>query len=272
MLFSDPLTQQTVLDALQGTSGFSVQVCPCTDSTNRQARQAAAAGAAEGLVVLAGQQTAGRGRLGRSFFSPGDTGLYLSLVLRPSLPAAHAVRLTCAAAVAVCEALEQCCGVAPQIKWVNDIFLGGKKVCGILTEAVSLPGTDRLSYAVLGVGINVYPPTNGWPAELADLAGSVCGAGAARPGLRARLAAVFLQRFSVHYRGLQDGGPDFLPGYRDRSLVLGRRIFIEENGVRTPAKALAIDEECRLTVQMTDGSVRTLSAGEISIRPDTDRL
>ena len=268
MPFSDPLTQQTVEDALRGTPGFTVRVFPCADSTNLLARQAAAAGAAEGLVFIAGQQTAGRGRLGRSFFSPGDTGLYLSLVLRPVLPAARAVQLTCAAAVAVCEALEQLCGAAPQIKWVNDIFLGGKKVCGILTEAVLLPGTDKPDYAVLGVGLNVYPPTDGWPAQLADIAGSVCGADAIQPGLRARLAAAFLQHFSVHYRSLQSGGKDFLPGYRSRSPVPGRQVFLEENGVRTPALALAIDDDCRLLVRMADGTQRALTAGEISIRPE----
>ena len=271
MLFSDPLTQQTVSDALHGASDLTVRVFPCVDSTNRLARQAAAEGAAEGLVILAGQQTVGRGRLGRSFFSPEGTGLYCSLVLRPALPAARAVQLTCAAAVAMCEALEECCGAAPQIKWVNDIFLGGKKVCGILTEAAFLPGTDRLDYAVLGVGLNVYPPKDGWPATLADVAGSVCGAADVRPGLRARLAAAFLRRFAVYYCGLRDGSADFLPGYRSRSLVLGRRVFLEENGVRTPAAALEIDRECRLLVQTEDGARRTLAAGEISIRPDVGR-
>jgi BirA family biotin operon repressor/biotin-[acetyl-CoA-carboxylase] ligase len=136
-------------------------------------------------------QSAGRGRLGRSFYSPGDTGLYMSILLRPALQPENAVLITCAAAVAVSNAIREVCGEEVQIKWVNDLFLHQKKVCGILTEASFSAQTNGLDYAVCGIGVNVYPPENGFPEELASIAGAVCSA--PEEGLRDRLAAAILR-------------------------------------------------------------------------------
>lgn len=245
---------------------FSFQLHACTGSTNLLARQAAAQGAAEGLVILAGMQTAGRGRLGRSFFSPGDTGIYMSLLLRPQLDPSQVTLVTTAAAVAVCHALEDVCDLQPQIKWVNDIFLAGRKVCGILTEAVFSSGSSSPDYLICGIGINVYPPENGFPEELSSIAGAVCTA--PEPDLRNRLVAAILRHFSHYYHNLCNR--EFLPAYRRRSMVIGRDIDIIHGDDRIPAYVQGIDDDCRLLVRLEDGTEEAVSTGEISIRLKAD--
>lgn len=143
------------------------------DSTNAEALRRAVDGAPEGTVIVAEEQTAGRGRRGRSFFSPAGTGIYLSILVRPALAAERAHLLTCSAAVAVAEAIEACAGVDASIKWVNDVYCRGKKVAGILTEgSFDLEG-GVLQHAVVGIGVNVRPPHAGFPAEIAERAGAV---------------------------------------------------------------------------------------------------
>lgn len=151
------------------------------DSTNAEALRRAVDGAPEGTVIVAEEQTAGRGRRGRSFFSPAGTGIYLSILVRPALAAERAHLLTCSAAVAVAEAIEACAGVDASIKWVNDVYCRGKKVAGILTEgSFDLEG-GVLQHAVVGIGVNVRPPHAGFPAEIAERAGAVLPASDATP-------------------------------------------------------------------------------------------
>ena len=132
-------------------------------STNAYLRELAQKGASEGTLVVSSEQTSGHGRRGRSFFSPSDTGIYLSVLLRPKVSVNEAVKITSAAAVAVCFALEKECGISPEIKWVNDIFVNGKKAAGILTEAAFDMDNGALDYVCLAIGINVFPPENGFP-------------------------------------------------------------------------------------------------------------
>ena len=157
---TDVLSVQGIRNYLEPCAqGCQLELIPCTVSTNALVRQRAAGGAAEGLVILANQQTKGRGRMGREFYSPPDTGLYMSLLLRPgAIPPAQAIHITTMAAVAACLAIDALCPRQPQIKWVNDILLRGKKVCGILTEGSFDLETGKLDDVVLGVGFNVYPP------------------------------------------------------------------------------------------------------------------
>ena len=245
-----------------GFSGADIEVYKCVGSTNALLRERAEAGAPEGTVILAAEQTAGRGRKGRSFFSPHDTGLYLSLLLRPDLPAERAVLITTAAAVAVCEAIEAVTGIPAGIKWVNDIFAGGKKVCGILTEASFSMESGGLSYAILGVGINVYEPEGGFPDELRDIAGALLKM--RRADARCRIAAEFLDRFFEIYRKLDSA--EYVEEYRKRSIALGRRVSVlSPDGVKS-AEAIDVDDECRLIVRYEDGTVSALSSGEISIK------
>ena len=240
-----------------------ITVLARTSSTNAVARELAAAGAAEGSAVIAGEQDAGRGRMGRGFFSPPGTGIYLSLLLRPAgFSAQRTVKITTIAAVAMCEAIE---AVSPEhagIKWVNDIFVRGKKVCGILTEASFGLEDGAAEYAVLGAGVNVYVPEGGFPPELSEVAGAVLER--RRDDIKNRLAAEFINRFDEYY--FRQDGKAYSEKYRQRSLVTGRRVKVITPAGSEEALALGIDEECRLLVKYDDGSTRALSSGEISVR------
>ena len=243
---------------------LDLEVRPVVTSTNSLLRQEAEAGAKEGRVMVAAQQTAGRGRRDRVFFSPPDSGLYLSLLLRPKLEARQALSLTTCAAAAVALAVEECAGIPAQIKWVNDVFCGGKKVCGILTEAALDLETGGLQYAIVGIGVNLFPPEGGFPPEL-DEAGAVFSA---RPqGLegRSQLAGSILNHFFTFYPNLSE--TPFFEDYRKRSLVLGQEITVLEGTTTRTAVALDLEPDFSLKVREADGSIRTLSSGEVRVRP-----
>ena len=236
-----------------------------TQSTNTALRALAEAWAPEGTVYIAQSQTGGRGRMGRSFFSPTGTGLYLSLLLRPTTwEPARAAQLTAAAAAAMCEAIREVTGKEPGIKWVNDLLLDGKKVCGILTEASFSMESGVLEYAVLGLGVNVYPPEGGFPKELGEIAGAVLDT----PGedVRNRRAGEFLNRFLAGYAHPEDRS--FLDTYRRRSVAVSRDITVLSGGHERRAFAFGVDDDCRLLVRYDDGTEQALSYGEIRIAID----
>ncbi|MCF0123917.1 MAG: biotin--[acetyl-CoA-carboxylase] ligase [Ruminiclostridium sp.] len=246
--------------------GLTVEVRPTVTSTNLLLRQRAEEGSPEGLVLAAGTQTAGKGRRDHSFFSPPDSGLYMSLLLRPDMAAREALSLTTCAAASVALAIEETAGVEAGIKWVNDVFCRGKKVCGILTEAALDLETGGLQYAIVGIGVNLFPPEGGFPATLPE-AGAVFDA---RPrGLegRSQLAGRILDHFFSFYPRLTE--KPFFEDYRKRSLVLGQPITILERGKTRPAVALDLEPDFSLRVRESDGSLNLLTSGEVSIRPDT---
>lgn len=231
-------------------------------STNTLLRERANTGEAEGLVLVAAEQTAGRGRFGRSFFSPPDTGLYISLLLRPALPIEQSILITGAAAVAMCRAIETCTGETPGIKWVNDVYLHGKKVCGILTEAGISLESGSLDYVVVGLGVNLYAPQDGFPGALGDSAGYLLQT--RRQDRRNCLAAAFLNEFMGYHKAL--AADEFLVDYKQRSLALGKRVTVLKPEGPKPAMALDLDDRLRLFVRYPDGHEEYLSSGEISIR------
>jgi len=234
-------------------------------STNDLCKAAAAEGEAEGLVVFAERQTAGKGRRGRSFLSPAGTGVYLSILLRPKLPAEEAVAVTGIAAVAAARAIEDVSGQEAGIKWVNDIWLSGKKVCGILTEAAMDMESGGLEYAVLGIGVNAYPPPGGFPPELRDIAGAVFP-GKPEDDERSRLMAAILDRFFPLYRALP--GKAWLEEYRRRSLLTGREVRFTQGGEERRGLVLGIDDAARLLLRLEDGTETALSSGEVTlVRP-----
>ncbi|MCR5009716.1 MAG: biotin--[acetyl-CoA-carboxylase] ligase [Clostridia bacterium] len=249
-----------------GTSGLaervSLEVLSAVDSTNNYLKRKASQ-TPSWHAVIASEQTAGRGRMGRTFESPAGTGVYLSVLLRPDLPAQQAVRLTTAAAVAACLAIEECTDSRASIKWVNDVYVNGKKTCGILTEASIDLESGGLDWAVMGIGFNVYEPEDGFPAEIRNIAGAITEKHSR--DLRCRIAASFLRHYYdiVETRQLK-GYPD---EYIKRSFVIGKRINVLRSGTVRPAKALSIDGECRLLVEYEDGTQEALSSGEVSIRP-----
>ena len=260
---SDKLSPQGIRKYLPAQFAPRIEVVPSASSTNDLVRARAEGGEAEGLVLFAEEQTAGRGRLARPFYSPCGSGLYVSLLLRPSrYTAAQALRVTLAAAVAVCDAIERVAGRRAGIKWVNDVFLDGKKVCGILTEASVSMEDNRLRFVVLGVGINVYEPSGGFPAPVSEIAASVWNA--PRGDGKNVLAAAFLQSFFALYDRLDS--PAVMEEYRRRSCVIGREVdVVAAHGTRR-ARALAIGDDGSLHVRYADGSEESLYAGEISIR------
>lgn len=234
-------------------------------STNTTAKQMAADGAPDASLVIAEHQSAGRGRMSRSFFSPDGTGLYMSLIVRRPLPAAHATRLTTAAAVATAQAIEAVSGRRAHIKWINDIYLDGKKACGILTEGHISPKTGLLDYAVVGIGVNVAPPESGFPPEIADIATAVFADKTPPENAREQLAVEIMTRTLNFVDGLLS--PMILTEYRRRALYLGERVFVRRVD-ETPRVAIAteIDGEFRLVVRYEDGSTEALDSGEVSVK------
>ncbi|MBE6868417.1 MAG: biotin--[acetyl-CoA-carboxylase] ligase [Ruminococcus albus] len=259
---ADMLSAAGIEKYLTDNSGISLTVYKETDSTNTRLRELATEGAPEGTAVIAGMQTGGKGRLGRKFFSPSDTGLYMSILLRPEMTAADAVRITTAAAVAVADAVEKISGRKADIKWVNDVYIDGRKICGILTEAAFSLENGGLDYAVCGIGINVYEPEGGFPEDIKDIAGAVLDTPA--DDVRNRLAALVLENFMNYYNKLSENS--FLQGYQSRLMWRGEDINLIRGSEITPAKLIDADEKCRLLVKYEDGTEDTISSGEISIR------
>ena len=215
-----------------------------------------------GLQVEVAQTVSSTNTLLR-FFSPTDTGLYLSLLLRPKLSAQDALLLTTCAAAAVALAIEACAGVEAQIKWVNDVFCRGKKVCGILTEAALDLESGGLQYAIVGMGVNLFPPAGGFPADLPQ-AGAVYSARPQGLESRSQLAGEILNQFFAFYPHLEE--KPFFQAYRDRSLVLGREVTVLERGQTRTALALNLNPDFSLQVREADGRERALASGEVRVK------
>lgn len=235
-----------------------VSILESVDSTNNEAKRRLAVPGAERELIIAISQTAGRGRMGRAFYSPADTGLYMSLLLRRSGDFSSAVYVTTAASVAVARAIERLCDKRPMIKWVNDLYLDGRKICGILTEAVSDFESGLISGLVVGIGVNLK--TSDFPEELRRRATALGDSAPGRCELAAGICAELLS--------ILDALPDttFLADYRERSLVLGQQVDFTQNGETKTALAVNIDDRGGLIVKFDDGRTETLSSGEISLR------
>lgn len=261
---TDILSAQGIRKYLkQDCMNLDLNVCSTVTSTNTLVREKASKSAAEGYVAIAGTQTHGRGRSGRTFFSPPDTGVYMSLLLRPRhMSAKQAVKLTTMAAVAACEAIEAVSGKSAQIKWVNDIYVEGKKAGGILTEASIGLEDGYLEYVVLGIGMNVSPPKGGFPDELKQIAGTVFCEPASDG--KNRLAAEFLNCFMAYYTA--PGSVNYADNYRSRSLVLGKEVQVVFPDHQETALAMDVDEACHLIVKYEDGRTEHLASGEIRVR------
>ena len=225
------------------------------DSTNTRIKQLAAQGAPDGTVYIAAAQSAGRGRNGRTFLSP-PGGLYLSMLLRPGCPAEEALSITPMAAVAVCRAVKQVCGLLCGIKWPNDVVLGGKKLCGILTEA----STDKDGlFLVPGIGVNVN--TEEFPPELRPVAGSLFLHSGKKTELE-DLARALIHQMDELYAAWKVEKNAFLEEYRALCVNTGREVLVGDR----PAKALGIAEDYSLLVEYPDGTKENIACGEVSVR------
>ena len=235
------------------------------DSTNIRAKQLALENAPHGTVVIARQQTAGRGRLGRSFFSPRE-GIYISIIVRPDFDLTKSVLVTSAASVAVAESIESICGMDAKIKWVNDIYADNKKVCGILTEGITDFETGQIESLVIGIGVNTT--IKDFPEDLLDIAGAVEG-----DYSKSSLAASIISRTLDLMDTIEDRS--FISTYREKSLVIGKSVKVfkgvykslpEDELEARPARVLDIDENGCLVVLYPDGTRESLTSGEITVR------
>ena len=262
----DRLREGELAGPLSGCLVGSTLVCLDTiDSTNTECKRRAVAGAPEGLVVTAEEQTGGRGRRGRSFQSPRGGGLYLSALLRPRLEPAEVTDLTAWVAVAVCDGIQAACGIRPRIKWTNDLVLNGKKLAGILTELGLESETNSLDYLVPGVGINVNQQPEDFDPELRSMATSLAME-LGRPVRRAELAAQVIRALDRMYAGFPDNKQEYLDKYRADCLTPGNQVQLITPSSRQEARAIAVDDDFRLVVELPDGTRKALSAGEVSVR------
>ena len=238
-----------------------------TDSTNTYAKALAKSwGDRTELLVIADSQSDGRGRLGRSFFSPEDTGLYMSLLLYPDLHAKDMQLITTAAAVALCKAIQSLTGLDPAIKWVNDVYLNGKKVAGILTEGVFDPSSAKTEFVILGIGVNVFYPRNDFPENIKSIAGALVHPkdDAAFEFLKERLAGRIVEEFMKIYRSIVDA-PHF-EDYASRMFLQGKAVnVIRDSGV-IDGVILGLERDFSLTVQAENGEILNLISGEVSLK------
>ena len=245
--------------------GSQLMCLDVVDSTNTECKRQAMSGAPEGLVVTAEEQTGGRGRRGRGFQSPRGKGLYLSALFRPDLEPGRVSDFTAWVAVAVCDGIEACCGIRPQIKWTNDIILNGKKLVGILTELSLVSETNTLDYMVTGIGVNVNQTAEDFSPEIQDMATSLSLA-LGHPVRRADLAAQIILALDRMYAGYPEDRAEYLEKYRAGCITTGHQVQLITPTARRQAFALEIDDDFNLVVELYNGKRETISAGEVSVR------
>lgn len=228
------------------------------DSTSSYLRRLLNEGEKGIVLAVAEEQTAGRGRSGKSFYSPDSGGLYMSLLIHPEIGFDAVPSVTAKVCVAVCKAIEKVTGISAEIKWVNDLYLNGKKVCGILCEAVNDYKTAVTESIIIGVGININ--TVEFPAELKEIAGSL--------GVTAKCRELLASEITNSLLNLSFGelSEEELSFYRERSCVLGKEINYFVNGQKNTAEAVGIDSSGGLIVKNINGETLTLTSGEISVR------
>lgn len=271
----DVFSTKSVMDELAdeaggytGRIGIEVEVRDEVTSTNALLKDMAAKGALEGRVLIAKRQTEGRGRLGRNFFSP-KNGTYLSILLRPDMDFREAMLLTTIAAVAVVEAVREVAGRDTGIKWVNDVYLEGRKICGILTEAVTDVESGRLSYAVVGIGVNITKPSeDAFPDELKDIAGFVYDDEEPPKGVMSRLSAAIVKNYFKYYEKLPEHR--FMESYKKYQILINKDIFVITPEGKKKARAYGVDDEARLLVEYEEGGKEALFTGEVSVREAGD--
>jgi len=263
----DILSRSRILSCLGQTRlPWQLEVAGEVDSTNTRLKELARRGAPDCTALTADRQTAGRGRMGRTFVSPKGGGVYLSLLLRPKIPVSRCTDLTVAAAVCTARAIQQTCGVSPQIKWVNDLMLEGKKLCGILTEAAVEVESGLADYVIVGIGVNARPVDTGGDAALAAIVTSLqqaCG----HPVLRNRLIAAMLREGDSDYAGMEGNQPSMWEEYGSRMFGTGRQVTLSTDPLKRPHLVLGVDDQARLLVADPEGRRLTLQSGEVSVLP-----
>lgn len=262
---SDVLSEEGIRNYLpEEYRTMHMEVYRETTSTNTLAKQAANAGGKAPAVYVAEMQTAGRGRRGRSFFSVPGGNLCMSFLLKPEIAAGEAVFITTATCVAVQRAIRKVTGIICEIKWVNDLYYQGKKVCGILTEAVTDCETGIVDCVIPGIGINFNIAPEQFPEEIRDIAGALYTGEKRVLVTRSKLAAEIITQMFYVLSELPTRG--FLKEYKEHSMVLGKAIQVYSGGEPEEALAVDIDENGGLVIKLPDGTMRVLSTGEVTVR------
>lgn len=259
----NPIAEEAEIRSFLSAEAKSIKitVVEVTGSTNEDMKKRAREGEEEISLLIANTQTAGKGSKGRSFFSPDGTGVYMSFLVRPDCSAEESTFLTPMAAVATALAIEKVTGAEAKIKWVNDIFVGGRKASGILTEGAAEKGGHRMEWAVVGIGINIKRPEGGFPAEIESIAGAVYEG---TENIRNHLVAEVANNFISFYGKLT--GREFYEEYRKRLFILSKEVTVTLGEESFPATVLDLDPMFRLKIRLCDGSEKLLSSGEVSVR------
>lgn len=235
-------------------------------SSNNVAKEMAASGAPEGTVVIVKRQSAGKGRMGRSFISNEENGLYMSIILRPRLSVSKSVNITVIGAVAALEAIEKKSGKECTIKWVNDIFLEDKKVCGILTEASFDFESECLEYAIVGIGINITPPKNGFDSEIKNIATSIYDLHAP-VGYKSELCAQIIDRFLHYYKSIENQA--YIKPYKEKSNLIGKEVNVYRGNDVINGVVADIDENANLVLDTDSGRIK-FNSGEARVRKNEE--
>lgn len=245
--------------------GNSIHWFDTIGSTNTHAKTLAAAGAPHGTVLIADNQTAGRGRMGRVFLSPPGSGIYMSVILRPNCPPTQLMHLTCAAALAACDVVAHTLNIHPGIKWINDLVCDGKKLAGILTELSIDPKTALVDYAVIGIGINCNQRCEDFPPELQTIACSAAMV-SGLPIDRSRLAAALIMSFEKMSREIFTAQRATMDRYRKDCVTIGAEVTVICGEDRRSGTALDITDDGALLVAFADGHTEAVNSGEVSVR------
>lgn len=242
-----------------------IQYFQTIDSTNNEARRQAADGAPNGTIIIAKQQTAGRGRLGRQFQSPADSGIYASLLIRPECRPEDLMHLTCVTAVAICDAIEQATGFRPGIKWTNDLIADKRKIGGILTELSVNPHSGLIDYAIIGFGINCYQKATDFPDEIKDIATSLfIATGFSHPADKI-IACIIAELFHCT-QNLATLALSYMARYRNDCVTIGSDIRLVRGDEVRYGYALDVNTDGALIVKMIDGTCEAVNSGEVSVR------
>lgn len=271
----DVLSAEVIQSALE-SAGIPLRVIVLDEvgSTNDIAKEYAAS-SSENYLIIAKSQSGGHGRKGRVFYSPKGCGLYFSLLLHPRIDFSRATYLTCMAAVAVCRAIEQVQSeievhpgsslrFEPKIKWVNDIFMNDRKVCGILTEGYTSIEDGSLSYVIVGMGMNLYMPGDGFPKEIKNVAGVIFPEGENEENVKNRLCTAIVTEFMRFYQ--KGDTPQLIDEYRRRSMLIGHYVkILSDSASPCYGKVEGIDDACHLLIRLDNGELKELSSGEVSV-------
>lgn len=253
----DRLLEEKIKDCLKYP--LNIKVLDSVGSTNTELKNLAKNGESAGTVLIARHQTEGRGRLGRSFYSPKDSGIYMSILFRPDFEASKAQLITAASAVSVCRALENSGSERLGIKWVNDVFLKDKKISGILTEISFKNNSQELDFLITGIGINITQ--SDFPDSIKTIAGAVFEK---QDIDKNKIVADVLNHLCDFYNNIDN--LEFLEEYKNRSILKDRDVILISPDKNTPARVIGIDDDCRLVVEFENGSVEHISTGEVSVR------